>query len=678
MDYEKLNAIAESEISDSSGIARGLKDYIFWVRNKLWLVMLITVVGIVLGIFVHVKSPSIYRANASIEVERVERGDSLETGQGNNFRTEAYLGGDAIINTVTQKLLVPEILTAMVEASEPKLYEREDIIKLSFLKNLRTTDEALVLEPSQLVNMMLGEGWIRVVPRKKSYIVDIIVEHTSAEVAHQIANGILEASKKNVENKINEETNLNVKLANQMVSGAEKEILELGERLSLYNACFLRKTLIDKAEEELAELKKRYGPKWPALIEAENKLQSHKGTFDNELKQVSIISPVEKDYWDNLPQEIDKIINVQNRGQFITAELKSKEDLRNNLLSKIDSLVVGNKSSREFSVAMEATLPGGPVGPSFVKTFGLFFVGALASGIGLAILIGFLDPSVRTVAELEEYTGFPILGAIPQSLKVNQETVKKGSRSHVLLFNNDNHSPTAESIRNLRAGLSFLGDKEDRRTFMFTSAVPGEGKSFASANVANSFASQNEKTLLVDLDLRKPVQHNILQTERAPGFSDFISNQMSFEEVAKPTQNENLFFISSGSRSGNPSELMTTKNIKKLLSSIPNDFERIVFDTPPLIPVRDSLPVSKLVDSAVILYRMGSTHRKAISRILKLLNENNADPVGIVANGMPEMKKSTGYYGYYGNYYYGNYAYSYYGSGSYYGEEEDQEEEKSG
>jgi len=676
VDYEKLNSIAESEISDSSGIARGLKDYIFWVRNKLWLVMLITVVGIVLGIFVHVKSPPIYQANASIEVERVERGDSLEDQQGSNFRTEAYLGGDAIINTVTQKLLVPEILIAMVEAT--KLHEREDIIKLSFLKNLKSTDESVVLEPRQLVNMMLGEDWIRVVPRKKSYIVDIIVDHTSAEVAYQIANGILEASKKNVENKINEETNENVRLANQMVSGAEDEILELGERLSLYNACFLRKTLIDKAEEEVVEFKKRYGPKWPALIEAENKLKSHKGSFDTELKQVSVISTVEKEYWDNLPEEIDKIINVQNRGQFITAELKSKEDLRNGLLSKIDSLVVGNKSSREFSVAMEAILPEGPIGPSFVKTFGLFFVGALASGIGLAILLGFLDPSVRTVAELEEYTGFPILGAIPQSLKVKQKTVKKGSRSHVLLFDSDNHSPTAESIRNLRAGLSFLGDKEDRRTFMFTSAVPGEGKSFASANVANSFASQNEKTLLVDLDLRKPVQHTILEMERSPGFSDFISNQLSFEEVAKPTKNENLFFISSGSRSGNPSELMTTQNIKKLLSSIPDDFQRVVFDTPPLIPVRDSLPVSKLVDSTVILYRMGSTHRKAISRILKLLNENNADPVGIVANGMPEMKKASGYYGYYSNYYYGNYAYSYYGSGSYYGEEEEQEEEKSG
>ena len=95
---------------------------------------------------------------------------------------------------------------------------------------------------------------------------------------------------------MNEETDVNVKLANQMVSGAEEEILELGERLSLYNACFLRKAMIDKTEEELVELKKRYGPKWPALIEAENKLQSHMKSFNTELNQVSVISTVEKEY----------------------------------------------------------------------------------------------------------------------------------------------------------------------------------------------------------------------------------------------------------------------------------------------------------------------------------------------------------------------------------------------
>ena len=671
MDYEKLNALAQSEITQDSGITRGIRDYIFWVRNKLWLVVLLTIVGIVLGIFVNSKSPDIYQATASIEVERVERGDSLEDGN-NNFRTEAFLGGDAIINTVTQKLLVPEILQSVVESK--KLHEREDILRMSFIKNLSKSEDTIKWEPKQIVNMMLGEGWIRVVPRKKSYIADIIVEHTNPEVAYLIANGILEASKKSVEEKINEETDMNVRMANQMVAGAEKEILGLGERLSLYNSCFERKTLIDKAEEEVIELKKRYGPKWPALIEAENKLGAHTAAFENELNQVILISVVEKEYWDSLPKEIDRIVNVQNRGQFITAELKSKEDLRNNLLAKIDSLVVGTKTSREFSVAMQAQLPQLPVGPSFIKTFGLFFIGGLSFGVGIAILLGFLDPSIRTVAELEEYSGFPVLGALPQHEVDQEKLVKKGSRNHVLLFSEtDNHSPTSEAIRNLRAGLSFLGEKKDRRTFMFTSAVPGEGKSFASANVAQSFANQKEKTLLIDLDLRKPVQHTILGMERSPGFSDFIANGMSFNDAVRSTPNENLYFMSSGSRSANPSELITTSNLKKLFKAIPDEFDRIVFDTSPLIPVRDALPVSQLVDSSVILYRMGTTHRKAISRTLKILNENNADPVGIVANGLPPMKKSSGYSGYYGNYYYGNYAYSYYGSGSYYGEEEEEE-----
>ena len=671
MDYEKLNALAQSEITQDSGITRGIRDYIFWVRNKLWLVVLLTIVGIVLGIFVNSKSPDIYQATASIEVERVERGDSLEDGN-NNFRTEAFLGGDAIINTVTQKLLVPEILQSVVESK--KLHEREDILRMSFIKNLTKSEDTIKWEPKQIVNMMLGEGWIRVVPRKKSYIVDIIVEHTNPEVSYLIANGILEASQKSVEEKINQETDMNVRMANQMVAGAEKEILGLGERLSLYNSCFERKTLIDKAEEEVIELKKRYGPKWPALIEAENKLGAHTAAFENELNQVILISAVEKEYWDSLPKEIDRIVNVQNRGQFITAELKSKEDLRNNLLAKIDSLVVGTKTSREFSVAMQAQLPQLPVGPSFIKTFGLFFIGGLSFGVGIAILLGFLDPSIRTVAELEEYSGFPVLGALPQHEVDQEKLVKKGSRNHVLLFSEtDKHSPTSEAIRNLRAGLSFLGEKKDRRTFMFTSAVPGEGKSFASANVAQSFANQKEKTLLIDLDLRKPVQHTILGMERSPGFSDFIANGMSFNDAVRSTPNENLYFMSSGSRSANPSELITISNLKKLFKAIPDEFDRIVFDTSPLIPVRDALPVSQLVDSSVILYRMGTTHRKAISRTLKILNENNADPVGIVANGLPPMKKSSGYYGYYGNYYYGNYAYSYYGSGSYYGEEEDEE-----
>ena len=206
---------------------------------------------------------------------------------------------------------------------------------------------------------------------------------------------------------------------------------------------------------------------------------------------------------------------------------------------------------------------------------------------------------------------------------------------------------------------------------MFTSAVQAQVVCFGKC-YSIFLLTRTRKHYFIDLDLRKPVQHTILAMERSPGFSDFIAKDMPFSDAVRSTKMK-ISFMSAGSRSANPSELLTTSNLKKLLKTIPEDFDRIVFDTSPLIPVRDALPVSKLVDSSVILYRMGATHRKAISRTLKILNENNADPVGIVANGLPPMKKSSGYYGYYGNYYYGNYAYSYYGSGSYYGEEEDEE-----
>ena len=228
MDYEKLNALAQSEITKESGITRGIRDYIFWVRNKLWLVVLITIVGIVFGIYVTTMSPKIYESTASIEIERVERGDSLEDSQA-NYREEAFLGGDAIINTVTQKLLVPEILESVVVSN--RLHERDDIIKMSFLKNLSKSEETLKLEPKQVVGMMLAENWVKIVPRRRSYIADITVSHTNPEVAYLIANGILEASKKSVEEKINQDTDMNVRMADQMVAGAEKEILELNKCL---------------------------------------------------------------------------------------------------------------------------------------------------------------------------------------------------------------------------------------------------------------------------------------------------------------------------------------------------------------------------------------------------------------------------------------------------------------
>ncbi|MDB4738052.1 CpsD/CapB family tyrosine-protein kinase, partial [Verrucomicrobiales bacterium] len=187
-----------------------------------------------------------------------------------------------------------------------------------------------------------------------------------------------------------------------------------------------------------------------------------------------------------------------------------------------------------------------------------------------------------------------------------------------------------------------------------------------------SFAKMKEKTLLVDLDLRKPRQHQILGLDREQGVSDFLVKELDISELITTTEVEDMDFLSAGTRAPNPSELLTIQNIKKLIGAIPKKYERIIIDTAPVLAVRDSLAMAKFVNSSVIVYKIGSTHRKALSRLLKIYSENNTYPVGIIANGLPEMSKKSAYYGYYHKYYYGSYSYSYYGGGSYYGEEESQ------
>ena len=130
--------------------------------------------------------------------------------------------------------------------------------------------------------------------------------------------------------------------------------------------------------------------------------------------------------------------------------------------------------------------------------------------------------------------------------------------------------------------------------------------------------------------------------------------------------------MTAGTQSPHPSELMSYKNISKLLNNIPSEYDRIVIDSAPVLAIRDSLAPAKLVDSTVVVYKMGSTHLRALSRLLKIYDENNSYPVGLIANSLPQVKSSGGYHGYYGNYYYGSYQYGYMGGGgAYYGEEEE-------
>jgi capsular exopolysaccharide synthesis family protein len=216
-----------------------------------------------------------------------------------------------------------------------------------------------------------------------------------------------------------------------------------------------------------------------------------------------------------------------------------------------------------------------------------------------------------------------------------------------------------ETIRTLRAGLSFLGDKQERQSFLFTSAVPAEGKSWVSSNLAVAFALQEEKTLVIDFDLRKPVQHTIFQVEKDhPGVTDYLSQGKTLEEVLQKPEAapDDLFLISAGSSTPNPAELLTSRNVERIINDASACFDRIILDTPPVLSVRDALVLAKLAQSVVLVFRTGKTHAGALTRALGLLEANQTTPVGIAANCL--RGKSANTYGYY--YSYGNKSYERY------------------
>ena len=211
----------------------------------------------------------------------------------------------------------------------------------------------------------------------------------------------------------------------------------------------------------------------------------------------------------------------------------------------------------------------------------------------------------------------------------------------------------------MRTGLTFLGTAEERCTFLVASSVPGEGKSWVASNLAHSFALQGDRTLLIDADMRRPVQGEVFGYGREPkGLADVLSLGTPLKEVILRSElSEDLFLIPAGSWSANPAELLSGKSLQPLLDKLSEYFDRIVIDSAPLVPVSDSIPIAKLVQSVVLVVRVGSSPKGAIKRALRVLSDNGSHPVGIVANGLPKTRTS-GAHGYY---------YSYSGSGSYSG-----------
>lgn len=208
-------------------------------------------------------------------------------------------------------------------------------------------------------------------------------------------------------------------------------------------------------------------------------------------------------------------------------------------------------------------------------------------------------------------------------------------------------SNISEDIRTIRTNLKFTAN-DDAKVLLVTSSVPGEGKSFISANLAAAFAQTGEKVLLVDADLRLGRVHKIFNQSATKGFSNMLISGTSEDlpEYIKKTTIPNLYIVSRGTVPPNPSELLNSSSCKKLINIFRENFDRVIFDGVPVNGLPDSLVLANLVDRVIIVTTIGYTSIDELNQTKKALEQIDANIAGVVVNKVPTTKR-----GKYSNYY---------------------------
>ena len=354
----------------------------------------------------------------------------------------------------------------------------------------------------------------------------------------------------------------------------------------------------------------------------------------------------------NTEAELRKTLDAQNAkvlglsGQRILLrklqeDVQAARDLYNKLTKGLDELKIGKEFEQSHvRVIQRGYLPEKPIRPDKKR---ILLMGLLAGPLlGLALAFGLeaLDSSLKTPDQTENFLKQPILAAIPKI-----RSVERGK--HQLIMAVEPSSVGAEAFRTLRTALSMLGTEETRRTFLFTSAIPEEGKTFCALNYACSLAQQGLKTLLIESDLRCPTVESCLGLPQGalPGVADYLVKRTHLTELVHATEVPKFFIMPAGTRAPNPAELLSQARFGELIQEALQHFDRVVVDSAPIQPVSDSLLIVKRVQTVCLVLRAGSTPRRSVLRAVQMLQKAGAPLAGVVVNRLAQMRGET-YYDY--------------------------------
>jgi polysaccharide biosynthesis transport protein len=452
----------------------------------------------------------------------------------------------------------------------------------------------------------------------------------------------------------------------------EEQLAQLEERLQSgeenlknYNREVTDIKLIEPFQEqlvslefELASLLQKYTDKHPRVVQLKEQKQELE-------KQLRGLSSQDLQYA-GLLREVE--VNKK-----LYAMLKEKlEEARITEAQKVE----------DVSIVDPAVFPLAPVSAQNELRLLISGLGGLILGIALAFIRETMDTSVGTIEDVEKLIKLPILGVVPSTERYMTEKAgvinfwkrrifaKKEDlpdERHIrLILHYDSTSPIAEAYRNIRTNLQLA---PEHKTILVTSAGPREGKSTIIMNLGLAFAQKGLKTVLVSSDLRRPVIAKTFGIRREIGINEVITGaasldqalqdvtdmmmgDMPLDDVIKSPALGNISILSCGHLVFNPSELLESKELPKLIDELKKRFDLILFDSPPVLSIADASLLAPKVDCVILCYEIGKTSRQALLRAKNQLEMVSANIIGVILNHITAQSETMEAYPYYGKYSY--------------------------
>ena len=410
---------------------------------------------------------------------------------------------------------------------------------------------------------------------------------------------------------------------------------------------------ISSLEREMDEMSRRYREGHPAHTATKNRLDVLRG--DLARLAVEVVGQLETRRAQAEAQletlraaraESEKrLLQITGKSveyNTLARNLEADRALYDSVIARLKEVDVTSGLTGQSITIQERAMGAGPVPSQTLKYIVLGVFGGLAAGVAAAFGLNYLDPSLRTIDQVEQRTGLGVVASVPL---IKSSGPASGDGGANLPAVKDRRGPVAEAFRTMRATLAMISGRERHRVFLITSAIPGEGKTFTSSNFAATLAQQGFRTLLIDADLRKPsVSKLFFHDNLKPGLSEVLMGSCPAAEAIVESKIENLAVLPAGGIAPNPSELLAQPAFGELMNKLRGEYDRIVIDSSPVLAVRDPLLLAKSVDDSCLIVRAGHSPAKATIQAVRLLAEAETPASGVVLNSV--RHGNSAYYAY--------------------------------